>query len=288
MGNIGYQGVDREIVDYQLWNPAGTPLWVRGPQIDLSGSYFSCLGAAQTFGRFCQVPFPTLLSKNVDIPVLNFGFSGAGPQFFRNRERALELVNRGRFSVVQCFSGRSVENSVFSLGVNQGIVVWKSGPNAGKKDVAEFGYRDYISLSKPSELAALREETRSNYVDEMTHLLGRIHVPKILLYFSTRRPEYVDGVENVGQYLSEFPHFINRDVVERLKSRADGYVEVVSRSGLPQDLVKLGTAEPAVVWPEDKFPHVQQRTQNNYYPSPEMHSEVAMSLESKLREMGLV
>ena len=60
------------------------PLFIRGPRPERlePGSYFVCLGAAQTFGRFCAQPFPTLLGQRLGYPVLNISHGGAGPSFF--------------------------------------------------------------------------------------------------------------------------------------------------------------------------------------------------------------
>ena len=40
------------------------------------------VGAAQTFGRLCALPFPSLLAETMGIEVLNLGHGGAGPEFF--------------------------------------------------------------------------------------------------------------------------------------------------------------------------------------------------------------
>ena len=53
--SAGYQKRDEEVVDYQLYRFKGLrPL--RGPKPgELSkGDFFCCIGAAQTFGRYCE------------------------------------------------------------------------------------------------------------------------------------------------------------------------------------------------------------------------------------------
>ncbi len=66
-----YEDRDGHIVDYEVFNLLPS-LAVRGPKPPLDGgSFFACIGAAQTFGRFCERPFPTILSEELRLPVLN-------------------------------------------------------------------------------------------------------------------------------------------------------------------------------------------------------------------------
>jgi hypothetical protein len=73
-----YQEPDWRVADYapfcldeKIIDPTTKqPLNIRGPKparLDWGG-YFVCLGAAQTFGRFCQRPFPTILAERLAMP----------------------------------------------------------------------------------------------------------------------------------------------------------------------------------------------------------------------------
>ena len=74
-----YQDTDWRIADYQTFclDPSildagsGKPLYLRGPRPSslMPGTYFACIGAAQTFGRFCPKPYPTLLQERLGLPV---------------------------------------------------------------------------------------------------------------------------------------------------------------------------------------------------------------------------
>jgi hypothetical protein len=74
-----YQDLDAPHFDYQLsfvGDIADTQF--RGPPADLSRPYIACVGAAQTFGRFCASPFPEILGRRLGIQVVNLGVGGAG------------------------------------------------------------------------------------------------------------------------------------------------------------------------------------------------------------------
>jgi hypothetical protein len=280
--NAGYQRDDRNIVDYALWQLGDQQL--RGPALDRDDPYFATLGAAQVFGRFVPRPFPDLIADQIGMKALNLGMSGAGPSFFLQREEMIAAANRAEFVIVQLMSGRSVSNSRAVLANNQGVMWLRDHPDASAY-YAEDIYRHLLDTLTPAELAELRAENRENYVTEMQALLERIERPKILLYWSKRAVRYNEGLDNLADYWGDFPHFVNRDVVETLIPLADHYAEVVTERGIPQPLFDKTTGAPIMMWPEDRFPHVHQREHNHYYPSPQMNEDAATVLMPAVRQL---
>jgi hypothetical protein len=275
--NRGYQEADKRVCDYQLWRLKGTSLDLRGPgPADLTSRYFVALGAAQTFGRFVPRPYVSILQDCLAIPGINMGASGAGASFFLRDPIILETLKNAEFVILQVMSGRSVENSEFELGVNQGTLRRRN--RKGDFVFAEYAYRQLLSEAEVEKLVRIRAETRHRYIEEMISLLQLIKSPTTLLWFSTRPPEYNENASDIGGYLGDFPHFINRSVIEQIAPYADAYVEIVSKRGLPQPIFDIETREPSLVWPEELFPGVKLRYHNNYYPSPEMHEDVAAAL----------
>ncbi|CAN1527473.1 hypothetical protein MCERE10_02061 [Burkholderiaceae bacterium] len=274
--NEGYQAVDAAFIDYELWSPPGLGCKLRGPQFDInSNDYFSVVGAAQTFGRFCQKPYPMIISEKIGLKCLNIGMSGAGPSFFSKSEGAIELINKSKFCIVQVLSGRSIANSIFELGKNHGQV--KNKEDNTDFEFSEFAYSKLLKYKNKFYLEALRSENRYNYVLEMIELLSLINVPKIFFYFSDRDLDYKEDISNIGNYWGSFPHFINSDVIKILKKYVDEYIESTIRVGLPQAIFD-NAGMPCLIWDEKVFPSVKFRYHNNYYPSPEMHAAASSSL----------
>ena len=129
-------------------------------------------------------------------------------------------------------------------------------------------------------------ETRENYVDEMTRLLHAIEPPKILLWFSVRSPDYEDRWElPLWRMWREFPHLVNREMVNRLRAHSNRYVECISRRGLPQPLFdRSGQPTSFQSYSLPGGPQIR-KTENNYYPSPEMHEDAAALLMPACREL---
>jgi Domain of unknown function (DUF6473) len=283
----GYQARDRNIVDYQLWQ-LDTPqakFSLRGPQpASLApGSYCCALGAAFTFGRFVAEPYPTLLAQALGIESLNLGFSGIGPAFYNNpyHQDLLDWVNRSKFVTILVFSGRSQANSRFrTLAASQECYILDDGQQVP----ADFAYQQLLATATPEEIAALIAETRERYMAEFLLLLASIKIPKILVWFSKRSPDYQESYNKLFKLFSNFPHLVNRAMIDQLRPQCQGYIEYINTEGLPQVLTHLETGEPTAIERERYYRqgkiHLNKAdlTQNNYYPSPEMHRGLAAQL----------
>ena len=281
--SIGYQRSDAHIIDYEIYQLPGVEGLFRGPPININNNdYVACLGAAQTFGRFVETPFPRLISRALGIEALNLGRGGAGPTFYLNTPRLMEYINRARVVIVQVLSGRSQSNSLFSI-IDHGM----HGINLadGQKISADQFYT--WLLGQDIQLARkVVAETREHYVANMIGLLNAITPPKILLWFSVRTPEYRERWElPVGRLWGEFPQFVNRAMLDQMRSRADICVECISRRGSPQRLLDRSGNPTSVETVSLSTSEVVVRTENRYYPSPEMHEDAATLLIPACREI---
>ena len=274
---MSYEKRDFEIVDYQMYRLQGTQERYRGPKPQnlTKGGYFVCLGGAQTLGRFCEKPYPTLLQNQLNIPVLNLGQGGAIPDWFSQRKEILEYINNAKFAIIQVMSARTVSNSLFKSKL--------SGPQVIKRDTgisitADEAYQQLIQAKDWDKLREIAQETRQNWVDSYKHLLAEIKVPKILLWISKREPQYQENYEQLEhewQLFKAFPQMINLEMINQIKIYCDEYVECISKKGLPQLLVSRFTGK-LVINTNGKD---AEKTYNNYYPSPEMHLDVANALK---------
>jgi hypothetical protein len=282
-----YQEPDWRVADYapflldeRIVDPSRqVPLRIRGPRPArlVSGEYFVCLGAAQTFGRFCARPFPAILSERLGLPGLNISHGGAGPSFWLfDPEPLAAWLNCARFVVVQAMSGRSEGNSLFeSQGV--GYYIRRSD---GVRLGCDEAFAGLLREGPHRRAAHIVAETRANWVESCRRLLAMIAVPKILLWFSTRCPHYRPGYRNEQVLFGAYPQLVDAEMIAVVRGFADHFVSCVSRRGLPQPLVDRFTGAPTVV--TDEWTATPWR-ENRYYPSPEMHEDAAASLEPACR-----
>jgi hypothetical protein len=271
-----YQERDYEIIDYELYQLPGTNYRIRGPQPETldPGEYFTCVGAAQTFGCFTEKPYPVLLSDALGLSPLNLGFAGAGPRYFLHHRNLLNYVNRGRFAVIQVMSGRSEDNSLFDTGGLELLTRRSDGRQIG----AQPAWEELLATESHERVQAIVAETRDNWVNSYRALLAEIRVPTIVFWFSIRPPDYEeDYSSDIYRFFGEFPQLVNRPMIERIKDLGDEYVECISERGLPQPLVSRFTGEPVSVAHRADLGG-RWKAFNPYYPAPEMHEDAAAAL----------
>lgn len=282
-----YAEPDWDVVDYQIYcldsevldRQTKAPLLLRGPAPATieAGRYLACIGAAQTYGRFCGHPFPSLLQERLGIPTINFGRGGAGPSFFlRDNGMLLDYVNRSRFAIVQVMAGRSEGNSLFE---SKGLSYYtrrSDGTGIG----CDEAFQELLRANDVANMMKIVAETRRNWVASYIELLTTIKVPRVLFWFSGRRPHYTESYRDLDELFGQFPQLVNSEMIEQLMPYADRYVECVSASGLPQRLVSRFTGKPTVV--NDPWGGTWEK--NWYYPSPAMHVEAADALEDSCRK----
>jgi Domain of unknown function (DUF6473) len=243
-----------------------TSLSFRGPPPEslAPGEFVVCAGAAQTYGCFCEAPYPKLLSDALGLPTLNLGYGGAGPEFFLRQSQLHAYFNKSRFVILQVMSGRSQSNSLYECDGLEYVTLRDSGRKmsaaaAFNELFHDARYYRYLGRSKPVRglaklearpvVRALVEEIRAAWVESYVQLIESISVPVVLFWFSKRESEYALNFKNVGNTLGEYPQLINREMVEEIRGHCEGYVECVSLPGVRQGLFSRTSGEPVTVNP---------------------------------------
>lgn len=306
----GYQQRDFDIVDYQMTELADTGLQFRGPVPASLGSeggrYFACVGAAQTFGCFADHPYPSLLSSRLDLPVLNLGYGGAGPEFFADHAPLHGYLNRAEFVVLQVMSGRSQSNSLYECGGLEYVTRRSDGRRMGaQRAITEAmlpgpshlaGRRIPSRLRKliPDSESAVRgriapliDEIREAWVESHRRLLSRLDVPVVLFWFSKRSTDYEESFADVAGVFGHFPQLISTAMIDEIRPLCHSYVECVTDRGSPQLLTSRFTGQPVEVDPANDRSDLGfgTWTHNRYYPSPEMHEDAAGALVSTCSDL---
>jgi len=271
-----YEKRDKDIIDYNCTDFLIGDELIRirepVPENIVKGGYSVCIGAAQTFGPFVEKPYPLLLSKLLNFPVVNLGRGGTSALFF-SRENYLSFINKGSFVVIQIMAARGVENSSFrptNRGGQNNVVLKETGQIVKSKAY----YRKLITSSDTDLIKQNILESRENWIKNYQVLLNSIHVPKILFWFSQRAPDYQEKFTKLRKLYSKYPQLVNESMVNTIKPFADEYLEFISKKGLPQKIISKEGGIPKLY----RNGEVIIKKVNKYYPSPEMHEEAAQEL----------
>lgn len=272
---VQYQGRDAAVVDYELFELPELEYTLRGPcPPTFDGrQYAAVLGAGQSFGVLVRDPYVHKLQRAIGFPFLNLSVGGSAPDLYLRNTAYLDYVNRSRFCIVQVQSARGSHNSYFEARHGKNML----RPRGSKLPFVpgDTAFEKMIENEEPALVRAVIGELRANWIREMIQLLAKIEVPKIVLWFSKRTPDYREGKANYKAMAGVFPQFVNRAMVNEIVDFADRYVEVVTSRGMPHVLTDKSTDEPIEVYLGDA--KVQQSV-NTYYPSPEMHEDAFTQL----------
>ena len=268
-----YEDEDSQFINYGIYDKEGCLLRSPEPQ---SERYVSCIGAAQTFGRYCHYPYPTLINNFLDVDIYNMGFGGAGPMFSAFSD-LLPIINQSQVCIIQIMSGRSSGNSLWNCEGHN----WGMNKETGQRCVGQKFWEYCLEKYDINKVLEIREETRAYIVEGYKNLLSSITVPKILFLFTTRKNKDSANIRNVYDLFGDFPHMITDNIIEKISPQCDRYVECITSRGLPQR------------FPFKKFNDYEmnflnkpkrQITHNNYYPTQEMHFDAFDALENTVKE----
>ncbi len=279
---VQYQIRDSAVVDYQLFELPEIEYTLRGPlPADLGErQYAAVLGAGQSFGVLVRDPYVHLLQRAIGFPFLNLSVGGAAPGLYLRNPAYLDYANRARFCIIQAMSARGSHNSYFEA--RHGKNMLRPRGSSLPYLPGDTAFQKMIEHEPPALVRAVVGELRANWVRETIQLLARIKVPKVLLWFSKRTPDYREGADSYKALSGVFPQFVNRAMVDEVADFADHYVEVVSSRGMPHVLTDRITEAPIEVYLGDAK---VANSVNTYYPSPQMHEDAFALLLPALRNV---
>lgn len=273
---LGYQSVDRWAYDYDLWFADEGRLAFRGPGTDLRQSnLLTFIGAAQTFGRFVDRPFPEMFRPFSKLPVANLGVSGAGPERYLNDPFLRDVLSRSRYVFIQAMSGRSVSAGVFKVGGNNGVSIFQEGARKGEQHLAQDAYRilrvEYGEDQYREQIRLVQEAWVERYVDLVETAGGRA----CLIWISERAidSDLVVDRSPVGV----FPHFVDAGCVAEVQRRCNiPVVECVLPVMKADPIVNRYTGELEAAFTPERFPNRPDDTRalNTYYATRKLHDLV--------------
>jgi hypothetical protein len=281
-----YSKRDHQLVDYAFYRfPQLPSVGFRGPPLAAdvlaSGLYCTAIGAAQTLGVYAPQPYPALIAERTGLPCLNLATGGGTAGFFASQPTLIDLANRGRFVILQVMTEGNSRGE--PVGIN-----FMRDRQTGAQEITEAFWLRLLAQERDL-VPQLIEESRASWRASYRDLLGKLTVPVILFYYSTK-PE--DEAVNYAattrdEFYGSFPQFVDMASVREIAKLCDDYAECRSQRGLPHPLVSRFTGKPVEV----NFGALhssmadERHALNDYYPSPEMHEDAFTALAPALTRL---
>ncbi|MBK8976206.1 MAG: hypothetical protein IPM29_09780 [Planctomycetes bacterium] len=276
-----YQSLDAPRFEYDLQAYPGLDgLEFRGPRVDIDARPIVCLGAAQTFGRFVDAPFPRLLADALGVPVLNLAVGGVGPRHYLQPHYS-PYLRAARLVVVQVLSGSNASNSLVTDAhetLHRCGAMLATRRDDGRRTTNREVLHEVLAAGGPSAVRRVVAETRADFVTATIELLSCTPVPTVLLWFSIRRPRYRERWDDIDRLMSAHPHLLDARCVRTMRGAATAFVPVVSRRGLPEPLWRASAPVQGAELRDGQI-------ENHHYPSAAMHRLAARRLSPVCRRL---
>jgi hypothetical protein len=299
-----YQTRDIDICDYQEFRIRDCDVKFRGPGFDPfqaePGSFFTCLGAAQTYGCYFDNPFPKLLEKEIGLKSLNLAVGGTGPGFYLQYPSLIEAMNRGKFVVLQAMAARHESNSRFEA---DGYVEFVKDRIKGDSVTSAVAWQRIIDEDFENAQKYV-DEVRANWLATTRKLVEQLSVPVIFFWYSRRTADYqidMDAIRHQAELRKQgkdkshfidglsgdFPHYVDGPTARAAAELCDAYAECLSSRGMGQPIRNkegkpLTELSFAALGPEYKD---MVQLKNVYYPSAEMHEDACAALVPVVRQL---
>lgn len=250
---------------------------VRGPLRTLSKPYVAFLGGTETFGKFVQRPFASVLEDDVDQDCVNLGCMNAGVDAFMNDPYIMNIAANAEISVIQVMGAQNLSNRFYRVHSrrNDRFLTASNRLQAiyPDMDFSQFSFTKHL-------LGALMKEdaTKFEFVQRELETAWMCRM-KTLVYRVPRRPlllwlRYADTVsDDLAGVLGPRPSLVTERMVNVLRKDVADVIEV-----------EVHTAADAGELHSMAFPNLQIAVAEQML-GPVMHAKIARALHEKLLQL---
>jgi len=268
-----FQRTNRTGLDYDLCRYGTSKLGFRGPLVDTDTPYVACLGGSSTYGRFVAAPYPNLLARQLDLPVMNLGVVNAGVDVFLHDPSVVGLCRGARVTLVQVTGAHNLSNRLYSVHPRRNDRFTKASTLLqtiySDVDFTDFHYTRHmlgtLNAVSPDRFRIVRDELKTAWLARMKLLLKRIGGRIVLLWVQRPRTKAAQGEEGPlaqspmlidGDMIGKLAAFVGDTVVHRLDANDD-------TNGMVFEPIDAGAARE--------------------FPGPGAHQQVCDAVEPRLR-----
>lgn len=205
----------------------------RGPKRRLDSPYVAFVGGTETFGKYIDRPFPSLIERDIKRTCVNFGTVNGGVDAFVNDPTIMSACHDAELTVVQIMGANFLSNRFYSVHPRRNDRFLRASTVLqaiySDVDFSNFTFTrhllgDLLSISA-ERFDIVVSELREAWVARMKNMLGQIGSKAVLLWFS--RHDLSDEHWNAGHNpLQVDPLFITKAMVEQLRPLVLDVVEV--------------------------------------------------------------
>lgn len=219
-------------LDYDPCHYGASRLVFRGPARKTEGDFVVFLGGTETYGKFIAKPFPDLVEQALGVTCINLGQTNAGVDVFLHDPTVITTAARARFCVVQITGANNLSNRFYSVHPRRNDRFLRASALMQSVfrdvDFTDFHFTRHmlrgLADKAPDRFTTIIGEVQKAWVARMELLLAQIGPHAVLLWFADHAPEDRTDLSDARAD----PFAIERWMIERLRPRVAGVIEVVA------------------------------------------------------------
>lgn len=216
-------------LDYLPCRYGKSKLLFRGPRRRLESDYVAVLGGTETYGKFVDQPYASLLEKSLGTTVVNFGYLNAGTDVFVNEPSITEACEKARATVIQIMGAQNMSNRFYAVHPRRNDRFLRASTLMKtlfrEVDFTEFHFtRHMLQALKhraPDKFAIVTDELKAAWVARMRMLLKKIECKTVLLWLTD---DHVGRPAHDG--LGPDPLLVDEEMVAAIRPFATEFVRI--------------------------------------------------------------
>ena len=218
-------------LDYYPCRYGKSKLLFRGPKRKFDQPYLAMLGGTETYGKFCERPYPALLEERMDFAAVNLGCVNAGVDVFCAEQSIIDICAQAQVTVVEMTGAQNLSNRFYAVHPRRNDRFLRAS-NLLKTiyrevDFTEINFTRHLLKvlweASPDKFAMVEAELKEAWLGRMKRLISRFEGKVVLLWMADHAP----GAPMSFTPDDPDPLFIDRDMVEALRPFVRGIAEVV-------------------------------------------------------------
>ncbi|MFK7746031.1 MAG: DUF6473 family protein [Roseobacter sp.] len=272
-----YEQLGPRALNYAPCKYSNSRLLFRGPERRLDAPYVAFIGGTETYGKFINAPYPSLVESNLGVNCINLGIVNAGVDVFLDDGFLTDAANGAEAVVIQIVGAQNISNRFYTVHPRRNDRFLKASPLLQsiypEVDFADFHFtRHMLSMLRhvsEQRFNVVVSELQEAWTARMKMLLRRVYRDTILVWVADREPlEAHDPLPD--PVTSGHPLFVSRKMLDDLRRHASDIVLVRAS----EEAVKAGTT--GMIFDEDSASVAQHLL------GPKAHGEIAMQLGKAL------
>lgn len=271
--------IERESLSYSPCRYGGSRILFRGPRKRLDLPYIAFVGGTETYGKYLDKPFPTLVEKAMRQTCVNFGCVNGGIDAFIGDSTVMDICSKAELTVVQIMGANFLSNRFYSVHPRRNDRFLRASTVLqaiySDVDFSDFSYTRHmlgaLHAKSPDRFETVVHELREAWSARMRRLIGQIGENVVLLWFSDN-PLTDDHWADRARHLQSDPLFVTQSMIDDLRPQVKDVV------------VAIPTAEALAQRARGMFYPASQERAAREMLGVECHREAAKALVPTLRD----